>query len=42
LVEASQKAVRGQAELFERLANILHIPFGSEQIPEPPQQSSLF
>jgi predicted NUDIX family NTP pyrophosphohydrolase len=39
---AAQKSVRGQAELFERLANILHVPFGPEVIPEPPAQPSLF
>jgi predicted NUDIX family NTP pyrophosphohydrolase len=42
LPAAAQKAVRGQAELFERLANILHVPFGSEEIPEPPALGSLF
>lgn len=39
---AAQKCVRGQSELFERLANILHVPFGPEEIPEPPAQPSLF
>jgi predicted NUDIX family NTP pyrophosphohydrolase len=42
LTEAAQKSVSGQSGLFERLANILHVPFGSEEIPEPPAQSSLF
>jgi predicted NUDIX family NTP pyrophosphohydrolase len=42
LAEAGQKSVRGQAELFERLANLLHVPFGAEEIPEAPQQGSLF
>lgn len=42
LAEASQKCVKGQAELFERLANELHVPFGAEEIPEPPAQGSLF
>ncbi|MBX4188618.1 NUDIX domain-containing protein [Candidatus Saccharibacteria bacterium] len=42
LGEASQKSVRGQAELFERLANLLHVPFGTEEIPEPPAQGTLF
>ncbi len=42
LAEASQKAVRGQSELFERLANLLHVPLGAEVIPEPPKQGSLF
>ncbi|MBX4190651.1 NUDIX domain-containing protein [Candidatus Saccharibacteria bacterium] len=42
LAEAAQKSVRGQAELFERLANELHVPFGAENIPEAPAQGSLF
>lgn len=42
LGEAAQKSVRGQAELFERLANLLHVPFGAGEIPEPPSQASLF
>lgn len=42
LESAAQKAVRGQAELFKRLANLLHVPFGSEEIPDPPTQSALF
>jgi predicted NUDIX family NTP pyrophosphohydrolase len=42
LAEAAQKTVKGQAELFERLANRLSVPFGPETIPEPPQQKSLF
>ena len=42
LAEAVQKTVRGQAELFEKLANILHVPFGAEEIPDPPAQGSLF
>jgi predicted NUDIX family NTP pyrophosphohydrolase len=42
LAEAAQKTVKGQAELFERLANELNIPFGAEEIPEAPQQGSLF
>jgi predicted NUDIX family NTP pyrophosphohydrolase len=42
LAEAAQKTVRGQAELFERLANFLHVPFGAEEIPKPPGQGSLF
>lgn len=42
LAKAAQKSVKGQAELFERLANILHVPFGSEEIPKPPAQGSLF
>jgi len=42
LAEAAQKSVRGQAGLFEKLANILPVPFGVEEIPPPPQQNSLF
>jgi predicted NUDIX family NTP pyrophosphohydrolase len=42
LAEAAQKTVKGQAELFERLANILHVPLGPETIPDPPAQASLF
>jgi len=42
LAEASQKAVRGQAQLFERLANHLHVPFGPEGANAQPQQGSLF
>lgn len=42
LAEAAQKCILGQAELFERLANELHVPFGAEEIPEPPAQGSLF
>ena len=42
LAEAAQKSVRGQAELFEKLAAILHVPFDAEEIPGPPSQGSLF
>jgi predicted NUDIX family NTP pyrophosphohydrolase len=42
LAEAGRKCIRGQAELFERLANLLHVPFGSEELPDTPQQGSLF
>ncbi|MBX4197309.1 NUDIX domain-containing protein [Candidatus Saccharibacteria bacterium] len=42
LAEAAQKAVGGQAELFERLANILHVPLGPEEAPKTPKQNSLF
>jgi len=42
LAEAAKITIKGQAELFERLANALHVPFGSEEIPGPPQQPSLF
>jgi predicted NUDIX family NTP pyrophosphohydrolase len=42
LAEAAKKCINGQAELFERLANELHVPFGPEEIPKPPAQGSLF
>jgi predicted NUDIX family NTP pyrophosphohydrolase len=42
LAEASQKAIRGQAELFERLANHLHVPFSPEEQASQPRQGSLF
>ena len=42
LAEAAQKAIRGQAELFERLANHLHVPLGPEGVQPSPQQGSLF
>ena len=41
LPEAAQKCVPGQAGLFERLANHLHLPFGPE-LPDSPKQGSLF
>lgn len=42
LQEAAAKLVPGQQGLLENLANLLHIPFGAEEIPEAPQQGSLF
>lgn len=39
LAEAAQKTVRGQAELFRRLAEKLGLPFEDQ---EPPEQGSLF
>jgi predicted NUDIX family NTP pyrophosphohydrolase len=42
LADAARKAVRGQAELFERLANRLHVPFGSDEAASRPQQGALF
>jgi predicted NUDIX family NTP pyrophosphohydrolase len=42
LAEAGQKCIRGQAELFERLANVLNVPFGTEELPDAPRQNSLF
>ena len=42
LAEAAQKSVKGQSGLFEKLADYLHVPFGSEEIPKAPSQGSLF
>lgn len=42
LPEASRKVIRGQGDIFAKLADLLHIPFGSEEIPDPPAQNSLF
>lgn len=42
LADAAQKAVRGQAPLFERLANHLHVTFGPEETVSEPRQGSLF
>jgi predicted NUDIX family NTP pyrophosphohydrolase len=42
LAEAARKCVPGQAGLFERLANILHAPFGPEEMPDAPRQRRLF
>lgn len=42
LAEAAQKAVRGQAGLFEKLAEVLNVPFDTGKAPEPPEQGSLF
>src|SRR5579862_902941 len=42
LPEAAKRVVSGQAELFERLANHLEVPFESQDTPEPPKQGSLF
>ncbi len=42
LAQASTKLIPAQAEFLERLANYLQVPFGAEEIPEPPSQSSLF
>ena len=40
--EAAAKLQPAQVVFIERLANELHVPFGSEEIPEPPAQGSLF
>lgn len=42
LNEAAEKLQPAQIPFLERLANLLHVPFGSEEIPEPPAQSELF
>jgi predicted NUDIX family NTP pyrophosphohydrolase len=42
LAEAAQRGVKGQDGLFGQLANLLHVPFGAEEIPESSQQGSLF
>lgn len=42
LAEAKAKVIPGQAGLFDSLANLLHVSLGSEEIPEPPSQGSLF
>lgn len=41
LNEATSKMHKGQAVFLERLANILHIPFGSEEVPDEPSQQQL-
>jgi predicted NUDIX family NTP pyrophosphohydrolase len=42
LPEAAGKLISEQVAFLERLANLLHVPFGTEEIPEAPQQGSLF
>ena len=42
LPEAAAKLSPGQVAFLERLANLLHVPFGAEQVPGPPGQPSLF
>lgn len=42
LADASIKLFPPLVAFLERLANYLHIPFGAEEIPEPPPQGSLF
>jgi predicted NUDIX family NTP pyrophosphohydrolase len=39
---AASKLIPEQTAFLERLANLLHVPFGAEKIPEPPTQGSLF
>jgi predicted NUDIX family NTP pyrophosphohydrolase len=42
LPEAAAKLIPDQVMFLERLANLLHVPFGAEEIPGPPSQPSLF
>jgi len=42
LPDASRKLFPPNLSFLERLANHLHLPFGSEQIPQEPEQGSLF
>jgi predicted NUDIX family NTP pyrophosphohydrolase len=42
LPEAATKLIPEQVEFLKRLANHLNLPFGPEEIPEPPKQNSLF
>jgi predicted NUDIX family NTP pyrophosphohydrolase len=42
LQEAARKLFPPNVVFLERLANHLHVPFGAEEAPEPPAQSSLF
>jgi len=42
LREASKKLFPPNIGFLERLANELHVPFGAEEIPEPPTQGTLF
>jgi predicted NUDIX family NTP pyrophosphohydrolase len=42
LPEASKKLFAPNVAFLERLANLLHVPFGADQLPEPPAQSELF
>lgn len=42
LNDAAEKLQSAQVPFLERLANLLHVPFGSEEIPESPAQGELF
>src|ERR1700742_1359186 len=42
LPNSAAKLIPYLAVFTERLANQLHVPFGSEQVPPPPSQPSLF
>jgi predicted NUDIX family NTP pyrophosphohydrolase len=42
LQQAAVKLFPANLPFLERLANHLHVPFGSEEIPEEPKQGSLF
>jgi predicted NUDIX family NTP pyrophosphohydrolase len=39
---AAAKLIPDQVAFLERLANLLHVSFGAEEIPGPPNQASLF
>ncbi len=42
LNDASEKLQPSQVIFLERLANLLHVPYGSEEFPQPPAQGALF
>lgn len=42
LPQAAKKLFAPNITFLERLANELHVPFGSEEVPQTPQQPSLF
>jgi len=42
LPEAAGRLIPDQVIFLERLANLLHVPFGAEEVPGPPDQASLF
>lgn len=42
LPQAAQKLFPPNVVFLERLANYLHVPFGPEDIPAPPEQTGLF
>ena len=42
LPRAAQKLFPPNVVFLERLADLLQVPFGSEEIPDPPSQASLF
>lgn len=42
LNEAAEKLQPSQIPFLKRLADLLHVPFGSEDVPSPPAQNELF